>query len=390
MVLKVLDIATIGSETDALSRPIRRLQITQPPCPKGPPVMARSPRSEYLHPSDSAVVFVICRSARTPLAPSPGDSTSPLDNHRVEFIESLIHQFARFFCISVHSHAVLPRELRLVLAAHPGLVQQLDDAEVAHRWLSLCPTLRHPELRSCEPTEEEILAFCSDPPRIAQTRSRLSDISWFLRLLQQRIALFCNREDKVKGRFWSDRYRSILILDQLFHALGMANVDLGALRIDSDKPLSASDLASALYRLYDCLEVQSESVPTVNQTGSPDAGSEAAIASAQWCSSEVPVLGQRPVDYPEFLEWIQLAFRGESPATVPAAASGVLQEVPLTAEVLREFLINFDLLFSHVAGSPSRMAAFVTKSGRRGAWVRPAARELFRRCSLRSPAVLHP
>jgi hypothetical protein len=68
----------------------------------------------------------------------------------------------------------------------------------------------------------------------------------------------------------------------------------------------------------------------------------------------------------------------------------VLQEVPLTAEVLREFLINFDLLFSQVAGSPSRMAAFVTKSGRRGAWVRPAARELFRRCSLRSPAVLHP
>lgn len=324
------------------------------------------------------------------MAPSLDESTPPVGTHRIEFIESLLHLFARFFCISVHAHAVLPRELRLVLAAHPSQVQQLDDAEVARRWLSLCPTLRHPKLRSSEITENEILDFCSDPPHIAEIRSRLSDVSWFLRLLQQRITLFCNREDNVKGHFWSDRYRSILILDNLFRSLGMANVDFGALLIDPDKPLSASALAAEVSRLRDCLEVHTQATPTLNQPGCLNAGSEPTIAGDQSRSSDPRLFGERPIEYLEFLEWVQRASCGEWPSTVPAVASGVFQEVPLTAEVLTAFLVHFDLLFSHVAGSPSRMAAFVTKSGRRGAWVRPAARELFRRCSLQSPAVLRP
>lgn len=322
------------------------------------------------------------------MAPSPDDSTSPLDTHRVEFIESLIHKFARLFCISVHAHAVLPRELRLVLAAHPSQVQSFDDTEVARRWLSLCPTLRHPKMRSCELTEEEILAFCSDPLHIAEIRSRLSDMSWFLRLLQQRVALFCNQEDNVKGHFWSDRYRSILILDNLFHSLGMANVDLGALQIHPGKPFTASDLISALHQLHAMVEASNRALPAANATGCLEGGSGATTASAGLCSDNLCVHGQRPAEYLEFVNRVQRAFCGDSPTIMSAGAPAVLLDDWLPGEVLTAFLLNFDLLFSHVAGSPARMAAFVTKSGRRGAWVRPAARELFRRCKLQFPAVL--
>ena len=104
----------------------------------------------------------------------------------------------------------------------------------------------------------------------------------------------------------------------------------------------------------------------------------------------VCVHGHRPAEYLEFVNRVQRAFCGDSPTLTSAGAPAVLLDDWLTGEVLTAFLLDFDLLFSHVAGSPARMAAFVTKSGRRGAWVRPAARELFRRCKLQFPAVLLP
>jgi hypothetical protein len=51
--------------------------------------MARSPRSEYLSPDDDAVVFAICRAARSPLVPSQ-DTSNPANNaRRLNFIKEL-------------------------------------------------------------------------------------------------------------------------------------------------------------------------------------------------------------------------------------------------------------------------------------------------------------
>ncbi|MFM7057267.1 MAG: hypothetical protein ACKO2P_10135 [Planctomycetota bacterium] len=369
--------------------------------------MARSPRSEYITPADRAIVLAICRKARTPLAPTPDSSDPDFIAHRVHFIEQLIRWFAQFFCVSVHAHAVLPRELRLVLAAHPELVQHLDDTDVARRWLSLCPTLRAPALRSCELTDSEIRTLSEDLPRIAQIRSRLSDISWFLRLLQQRITSFCNREDNATGRFWGDRYRSVLLLDNVFHSLGMANVDISAALLDTDQPFCISKFTSAILRLRDLADTQqrvSQSSDAVDLTAPTSDHSQQGLHSRHLAPlqqesdhiesgpvvpavpfrcSDAPAISLHPAKYIELLECILLVSRGESSFAVPDWITMLIQDIQLTTDVMTAFVCHFDQLFSQVAGSPARMAAFVTKSGTRRAWVRPAARELFRRCAER-------
>ena len=45
-------------------------------------------------------------------------------------------------------------------------------------------------------------------------RSRLSDISWWMRLLSQNIAQRANKEDLEVGKFWQARYRAIRLLDE--------------------------------------------------------------------------------------------------------------------------------------------------------------------------------
>jgi hypothetical protein len=369
-------------------------------------------RSEYFTADENAVLFIRCRAHR-PLIPAPDQADANSENRRVGYIEDLIRLYARHFAISVHAHAVTHNEIRLVLQSRPELLSAVDDAQIARRWLSACPTLRRGRSLSDEPSEKEIRALCENPSRIAQLRHQLSDISWWMRLLQQRVAQHCNREDNQTGTFWQSRFRSVLLLDALSHLAAIANVDLAAVSVKMGKPISASTFTSDVYRRME-LQNESERHTSSLQSDSPEVSNNSAAALpevltdvtttvrrdgrhlapifprdevaniaarlAGWINqlrcSDDSMLNMELRNYVELLERTTQGCPSDQPELSSLNLPPILRSLQLTFDQWVPLAAEFDKLFSHVAGQLAAMGACVSKRSKRRAYVRPAARAL--------------
>ncbi len=64
-----------------------------------------------------------------------------------------------------------------------------------------------------DPTQVTIAHCCNCPEKLAEIRARLSDLSWWMRLLNQRVAQRANLEDEASGRFFEDRFKAVPLID---------------------------------------------------------------------------------------------------------------------------------------------------------------------------------
>ncbi len=101
---------------------------------------------------------------------------------------------------------------------------------MARRWLMLCPERRDEKRRPLEPTEFEINSIVNNKQKLAAVRIRLSDLSWWMRLLSQKIAQRANEDDGEVGKFFQARYRAVRLPDKAAILACAAYVDLNPIR----------------------------------------------------------------------------------------------------------------------------------------------------------------
>src|SRR6185503_10379731 len=143
----------------------------------------------------------------------------------------------------------LSNHFHLILRSRPDVVSTWSDAEVARRWLMLCPVRKTADGLPAEPSDPEIDSIKNVPEKLATVRTRLSDIAWWMRLLCQQVATRANKDDQETGKFWQSRYRAVRLLDEQAILACAAYVDLNPIRAAMAQTLEDSDYTSVQRRI---------------------------------------------------------------------------------------------------------------------------------------------
>ena len=188
--------------------------------------MARGNRKDIVDPFKVRMYHCISQVVRLAWLLGCDPTSGKSYDHRKQWIEELTREFAQYFGIDIVAFAIMINHIHHQLRSRPDIVKNWTDLEVARRWLNICPGPRKkkkklgkkakssdggsPEQSADKgPTDEEILALSKNKKRIKTIRKRLSNVSWFMGKLKERIARRANAEDGVTGHFWAARFKCV-------------------------------------------------------------------------------------------------------------------------------------------------------------------------------------
>ncbi|WP_115719811.1 transposase [Gallaecimonas mangrovi] len=201
------------------------------------------PRSELVSVNDTPYYHCICRCVRRAFLCGEDASTGQDFSHRKAWVLDRLLVLQQVFTVELCAYAVMSNHYHLVVHLNANAAKVLDDDAVMARWEKLfsLPLLlsRYRAGQLTAEAEYEAARLSIDI-----LRSRLCDLSWFMRCLNEHIARKANEEDNCKGRFWESRFKSQAILDEAGLLACMAYVDLNPLRAKVvDTPEASADVS---------------------------------------------------------------------------------------------------------------------------------------------------
>lgn len=347
--------------------------------------MSRCSRRDVFDPAEVNVAHIINRTVRRCYLFGHDQLTGTNFDHRKEWIEELLEHFAANFGIDLLCFAILSNHYHLILRTRPDVVATWDDTEVARRWLMICPH-RKVDGRPAEPSESELNMIRHCPDKLAEIRERLSDLSWWVRLLNQRVAQRANREEAEHGRFWQDRFKAIRIVDEESLLACAAYVELNPIRAAIAETLEDSDHTSIQRRInaeFSQVAAKDEDSRRHSQdflaplTLAEQAGDVGPMPShtKRRCSDK----GFLAIDiesYIELLEWTACKLvqreRGATTVSIPS----ILGRFRIEPRCWLELVLAFSKTFPMVAGRCDRVDGLRSNETGRRFRVTPNARRL--------------
>lgn len=158
-----------------------------------------------------------------------------LDDFRKGLLEKSLRYHADKMAIDVMTYAVMGNHMHVVVRIRPDEAAEWSAEDVVDRWFELVPmwssTYGNGDMSLEEQAEKECKRrYVEDSGWVEERRARLCSLSWFMRLVKQKIARRANQEDGVTGHFWDERFKSVSLPDQRAVIACMVYVDLNPFR----------------------------------------------------------------------------------------------------------------------------------------------------------------
>jgi REP element-mobilizing transposase RayT len=205
-------------------------------------------RKQQISLDDTPYYHCISRCVRRAFLCGKDEMSGISYEHRRGWVEDKLLFLTSVFSIEVCAYAVMSNHCHIVFHVNSDKAKALTQLEVVKRWHQLFKgTLLTQQYARGEALADYLLDSFNET--VAEYRHRLTDISWFMRLLNESIARQANREDNCTGHFWEGRFKSQALLDEAALAACMAYVDLNPIRANMADTPETSDYTSIQQRI---------------------------------------------------------------------------------------------------------------------------------------------
>ncbi|MBU2709371.1 transposase [Zooshikella marina] len=353
------------------------------------------PRSELVSVADTPFYHCICRCVRRAFLCGDDRVTGQNFDHRKAWLVERLAELVKVFAIDICAYAVMSNHYHLVVRINEEKAAQWTDDEVIRRWRKLYqgPPMVQRYLAGAVLDKAE-LKVVNDI--VQQWRIRLTDLSWFMRCLNEPIARWANDEDGCKGRFWEGRFKSQALLDEAALLTCMSYVDLNPVRAGMAETPEASDFTSIQARMIAWVKRQRKNkkqnksfvrttklpkqtlptVPLLRFSGNEKQGKPSTISFSS-------------KDYLQLVDWLGRAIRDDKRGAIPSNMPPILARLNINHDELLTYVSKKEKRFIDVMGTENNFKKIAKQWQRKFIKGIRLAKQLFSRQAVYIPLTNH-
>ena len=334
-------------------------------------------RQEQVSLEDTPYYHCVVRCVRRAFLCGDDYVTGKNYDHRKKWMVDKLKQLSSIFAIDICAYAVMSNHYHVVLHVDIDKVESWTAKEVIERWQQLFAgnILINRYMTGDKMSEAELDAVNDI---VAEWRKRLSNISWFMRCLNESIARQANKEDNCKGRFWEGRFKSQALLDETALLSCMVYVDLNPIRAKMSDTLQDSDFTSIQERIRVFAEKENKrkqrKTDDVNVLVAEFRHSKKEIMKMEQPGTLMPLVGPltndrndkginfSPLDYFELIDWTGRAIREDKRGYIPPGIRPILQQLGVQEKNWVKSVKFFGSRFYCVAGALDKIKQVAKKA----------------------------
>lgn len=280
-------------------------------------------------------------------------------SHRKQWVIERLEQLCSIFAIEVCAYAVMSNHYHVVLFVDSETARSWTSKEVVARWTKL---FRAPHLVQRWQSGEALEAERRVAEGLIESwRTRLRDISWFMRCLNEHLARRANAEDRCSGRFWEGRFKSQALLDEAGLLTAMAYVDLNPIRAGIATAPEDSEFTSIYTR-----------IKHLQPAGRSDSSSSVpGMTLRRFCDERTPSKSGIPCalrDYLALVDWTGRAIRAGKRGFIDADRPPILKRLNIEADAWQVLMSRRGTLFGRAMGRLDAMRLHAATLGQ--VWIR--------------------
>lgn len=310
------------------------------------------PRKSQIAIEATPFYHVVSRCVRRAFLCGEDKFTGRSFEHRRVFIESELLRLGQVFFLDIAAYAVMSNHFHIVLFIDQEAQKTASTLDIVTRWHQLhqgnIVSEKFLNNEPLEPHEIDQLNLYIDI-----WRERLSSISWFMRVLNEKVARMANTEDEVTGRFWEGRFKCQALLDEQALLSCMAYVDLNPVRSAMAESPEQSDHTSIQHRIR---HWQQES-EKLNESNEEPNRTEQSLQP----DNLLPFVGhlRQPmpkgvifnlVDYLQLVDWTGRQIREDKVGAISADAAPILKRLSISPAHWVYLCTHFESRFKGLVG----------------------------------------